>query len=268
MSIFEVHEYKSYVRERIKGMATAGRGEYRRIAAALRMQPTSISQIFSGEKDLTLEQAAKLCKHWQLLRQEADYFLNLVELARAESPELKEIILARISFLRAQAQSLVNRIHNPQVLSEADKNKFYSKWYYSAISLLAEVDGFNSLDPISQRLNLPRQTASEAIHFLISSGLLAGDESSLKAGTNRTHLEESSPLVTRHHTNWRLKCIENFEKVNRRRDLLFSGPLTISDEDAEAVRSILVNTIEKILKVTHSSKSETLRCLNIDWIDV
>lgn len=79
-------------------------------------------------------------------------------------------------------------------------------------------------------------------------------------------IESSSNLVARHHINWRLKAIERFDTLEYLKDFVFTSPMTISIEDGMKIRELLSQTVEKIMKLNSSSKSEDLYILNIDWL--
>lgn len=50
-------------------------------------------------------------------------------------------------------------------------------------------------------------------------------------------------------------------------DLFFTSPMSLSKEAAEKIRQELPAFIEKISKIVIPSKSEVIRCLNIDWFE-
>ena len=66
MGIFEYNDYKLFVRNRIREMARAGRGQYQKMALHLRVHPTLVSQIFRGVRDLTPEQASEVAVFLEL----------------------------------------------------------------------------------------------------------------------------------------------------------------------------------------------------------
>lgn len=266
MNIFNYTNYKLYVNERIKTLPKRGHGEYLRIAKFIGLHTTSVSQIFKGNKDLSLEQAAKLAQYFGLSELESDYFLNLVEFEKAGNAELKVLIEARIRKIKNHSLDLVNRIPKDKILSDSEKAKFYSLWYYSAIRLLVDVPEYQNRELIANRLGLSLKTVNESIDFLLSMGLLEYEDIKLKVGLKRTFIESSSNLVARHHINWRLKTIERFDTLEHLKDFVFTSPMTISIEDGMKIRELLSQTVEKIMKLNSSSKSEDLYILNIDWL--
>jgi uncharacterized protein (TIGR02147 family) len=265
MDIYSYTDYKKYSIDRVKMMPKRGHGEFQRIATQLGMHSTSVSHVFKGSKDLSLEQASKLCLHWGLSELESDYLISLVELARAGTLDLRKIIELRLKKIRISATNLVHRVPKSQPLSESEKSKFYSNWYYSAIRLLCDIKDYQTVDTIAQRLNLPLGVVNESLKFLLSTGLCIEEKGHYKMAFKRTFLESTSPLMARHHTNWRLKAIDHYDKWDYDTDLAFTSPMTLSINDKARVRKILHAAIEEILKFHLESPSEELQVLNIDW---
>lgn len=268
MAIYDYKDYKQFVIEKVQQMPKHGHGEYQRIAVALRLHTTSVSQIFKGQRELSHEQAAALCLYFGFTEKETDYFITLVSLARAGTKQLKAVHERRIQALQEQAKMLSHRINENHIITDAEKNKFYSEWYYSAIRLLTDLPEYSTVDQIKERLNLPTKLVTEVLQFLISTGLCVEENGKTKLGAQRTFIAQSSPLITRHHANWRLQAIQRYQSMDHERELAFTSPMTLSKKDVIQVRSLLLETIESILKVNTVSASEELHVLNIDWLKI
>ena len=50
-------------------------------------------------------------------------------------------------------------------------------------------------------------------------------------------------------------------------DLFYSSPMSLSADDYEKIRTMLLNNIKEILDVMRPSTSEKVCCLNIDWFE-
>jgi len=268
MSVFQYTEYKEFVLQRIHEMPKAGRGEFQRLAVALQMHTTSVSQVFRGEKNLTLEQTARLCTHWGLNARESNYLITLVEVARAGTPELRKILERRLAEMREESRELKHRIPKEHTLDESDRYRFYSDWSQSAIRLLCDVPSFRNIDRIATHLGLPVASVNEAIQFLLGCGLITEEKGQFRLGPGRTFVEANSPLVRRHHANWRTKAVELHPRMKHEVDLAVTSPMTVSRDDAKRIRELLLGTTEKILAINKPSKSEGLHVLNIDWLAV
>lgn len=251
-------------------MPRNGHGEFRRIATHLRLHSTMVSQIFRGDRELTAEQAWSLCEYLGLNDLESDYFLALVDLSRAGTESLKQRIRRKLQEIRERALQVGNRLPQAATLTDAEKAIFYSVWYYSAIRLLTSIPEFQSVDALSNRLDLPKSLVSQVVEFLLSVGLCVEEDGKLKMGPSRTHIGADSPLIGRHHANWRFKAIERVGRVSKssESELIFTSPLTIATRDAAEAREILLQAIEKISARVEGGDPEKLFCLNVDWFEV
>lgn len=108
----------------------------------------------------------------------------------------------------------------------------------------------------------------KVLDFLIREGLVTQKSKKLNLGARRTHLPADSPLVTKHHQNWRL---HGFQKMvmSDSENLFYTGPMALSQEVADRIREELPALIEKINKMVMSApSSDVARCLNIDWFEI
>lgn len=266
MNIYKYTSYKDYFNDWVKALPKAGRGEYRKLAKKLTISTTMISQVFKGDKDLSLELASELCDYLQLNDSESDYFMLLVSYSKAGSFNLKEKLKKKIQASQAFAKKLENRVVKDTELSEASKLTFYSSWVYSAVRMMSDLPDINSSYEIAQRLNLPHTFVKKFLDFLIDEGLVAKAGSKLKIGSKTTHLSADSPLVSKQHQNWRLR---GFDKMALQDpgNLFYTGPMALSKDVADQVHLELNALLDKVYKLVVPSPSEVVRCLNIDWFE-
>lgn len=266
MSIYEFDDYKNYFNAWVESLPKQGHGEYRRVSIALNVSTTMVSQVFKGEKELSLELACDLCEYLNLSDEESDYFLLMVEHRRAGTSKLQKRLRKQIREHQEKARKLENRLKKEVVLTEEARAIFYSSWIYSGIRMLASCEGFNDAAIISQRLHLSRNQVQKALDFLISYGLLIQKKDHFELGPTRVYLGSSNILASRQHQNWRL---QGFTKMTHEdsSNLFYTGPMSLSKEAAELIRQDISNLIDKTIKIVGPSVSETTRCLAIDWFE-
>lgn len=266
-SLFEYQNYKEFVLDWIASRPKNGRGQLSQIAKLLNISSVSVSYIFSGDRNLSEEQALELSEFLSFTEIESDYFLLLVQYARAGSFKLEQKFLKNLERLKKQAQNLKSRVPEHKEMSENAKAHFYSNWYYSGIRLLTSIPGYQQIDEISQYLNIPKPRVREVLDFLVEYSLCVENQSKFVMGPARTHIDAQSSLVASHHRNWRLKAIENYQHIEND-ELSFTGPMTLSNDDLIEIRKRLIETIADVSKIVEPSKSECLSCLNIDLFRV
>ncbi len=267
VSIYEFKSYKEYVREWVASAPSGRRGQYLKMAKAVRVHTTTMSQIFQQDKDLTLEQAHLLTDHLGLNALESRYFMNLVQMGRAGTADLVSYFANEARILKDESELVKNRVVKGEKLSSAQRATFYSQWYFAAIHLLTDIPSLQTPEALSTATGLSLKRVREVLEFLESSGLCTISDGRYRPSQLRTHIEKGSPLAARHHTNWRLHSIESIETMTER-DLAFTAPLTISAPDAGKIKSLILKFIEDATAVVADSPSEECFCLNIDWFKV
>lgn len=266
--VFDYDDYKKFVRDLVQHMPHGGRGQYRRMAAQLRVHTTLISHVFRGSKDLTAEQACALTSFLALEELDADYFLALVERSRAGSQALKSTIDRRLTTLRERYQRLEHRLPGARTLSREERGTFYSQWYYSAVRLAASLPEMKDAEAIAARLDLPVALVRQALTFLLDAGLLVREkEGGFRLAAKRTHLGAGSPLAAAHHRNWRVQSMTRYESMTSR-DFAFTSPISLSRADFARIRALLVEAVANVAKIVEPSSCESLAVLNIDWLEL
>ena len=266
MTIFEYQDYKKYVLERLKDSHEGGRGQLTKIAHHLRVPLSTLSLVFRGDRELTSDQASDLCVYFGLGEFETDYFLCLVDLARASSKSLKENLQRRIALIQKEASDVKKVVSVDKVLSPNEKFIFYSDWYYSAIRLLTST-GVREPIEISERLGLPLERVNSVLQFLLNAGLCVQADGHIKMGPRSTHIGSEDPLVFRHHRNWRELAL-NRHTQNKKTDsqeLSLTYPCSISMAAMEKIKKELLVAIEKVDAEMEKSSEDLVAYLNLDF---
>ncbi len=265
--IFEYRDYKKWVNDRIASMPKGGRGQYMRIVEFLNTSSAIVTQIFKGDRDLTAEQAVLLSDHFGLSKIERQYFLLLVNYSRAGSHRYKKILEEEMAELQMRAREIKSRVPQDRELTEEAKAILYSNWYYLAIWSLTAIPGFETIDLITERLQISRAKANQALEFLEKHGLVKSTDGKLSIGPTLIHLESSSPNIPRHHQNWRSRAFLKYENLGPE-DAAYTAPITLSKKDAVIMRERVLAFVSEALKLVKDSPSEELHCLCIDWFRV
>lgn len=266
ISVFEAKDYKEFLKGWIEARPKGGRGESRRIAEKLGISTTLVSQILNGDKHFTMEAASDLCDHLGLSDREAEHFLLLVDYARAGSYRLKARIAERIKKSREAAMELAERFKNSRDLTPAEASVYYSHWSYTGITNWIATRPDASVDEIAARLRLPAPMVGRVLAFLIETGILINKGGHYEIGAKSTYTGPDSPLVVKHHQNWRIQGFNRMPYQDKK-DFFFTSAMSLSEEVAERIRAELPNFIEKISAWVGPSPSEVVRCLNIDWFE-
>jgi uncharacterized protein (TIGR02147 family) len=265
--LFDYLDYREYLRSFFKSLPKAGFGQLSRAAKALGIQPSLFTGILKGEKNLTPEQALEFAHYAGLSELETEYFTTLVQFDRAGTQRLRSRLEKKLAELREKSKLLKSRLPPEKEMPEQAKALFYSEWYYSAIRIVTSVESMQTPEAIANSLGLQRQTILRVLDFLLANNLVVFSDGRFQMGPQSTHIGSGELLVSRHHTNWRLKAIEAIN-AETKENLHFTSPLSISKNDAETVRKLLTQTIDRIFEIVDPSPAEEVDCLCMDWFKV
>ncbi len=264
MSIFNYTNYKTFIREKVQNSPKKGRGQYRQLALHLHLNSTVVSQIFKGSRHLNPEQALQLCEHYGFSELETKYFVNMVNKERAGTEKLKAFYQREEKKMAQESKNIKSRIIEHKEISDEHKAIFYSNWYYSGLRLLTSIPQYQSVEEMSQHLQLPLALVQKVVNFLLETGLCVEINGKLSIGPQHTHLDAQSPLINNHRRNWRLKAVEQMTKSSDT-NLFYSAPVTLSQKDFVHIQEEMVALIAKVIKRIEKSPEEQMACLNIDW---
>jgi len=265
-TIFDFKNYKLYLQSFIESRPYAGRGVRMAMAKHLSSPVSHISQILNGKSQLTLDQAESMNDFIGHTQEEAQFFFLLIELEKASTEALRKRLFFQMQQILEKRLILKDRLGVKQTLTKEDQIEFYSSWIYGAIHVMLTIPKFQRKESIAHHLNLPIKRVTEVLHFLKSVGLcVEKNNGRFDIGSTHLHLGADSPLISKFHTNWRIKAIQALEKNEPKDDLHYSSAITVSAEDAFKIKSLIVKHLEEIKKIIRESPAEGVHCFNIDF---
>lgn len=268
ITVYEYLDYRLFLRGWIEKVADKQRGQLSRIAEAGRVHKTTLSQVFSGAKDLTPEQGCAIAKHLGLSTSAAEYFLLLIGLARAGSSELRAMLRQQIEDRRKVRKELSSRVTRSRDMRDGESAVFYSNWLFSAIRNITAIEGYGRPAEIARALGLSLAELTPMIDFLLAHGLCVDGPRGLRPGPKMTHLDASSPFVSRHHANWRIRAMGVHPVLRAKDELAYTAPMTLSAADVSKVRALIADLVEETDQIVGPSVSEKLYCMCLDWFEV
>jgi uncharacterized protein (TIGR02147 family) len=190
------------------------------------------------------------------VKEESRYFLLLLHLARAGTLSLQKNIREQLEEAQGQRLLLKKRIRDTKNISKEDQITYYSSWHYAAAHVLLTVERFQSREALAKRLALSLHRASEILEFLESIGLAKKSGDRFEVGEMHVFLGNDSAMITKHHTNWRVRAISSFDHEEFKEDVHFSSAMTMSIKDAHRIKSLLVKTIAEANQIARDSGAE------------
>lgn len=262
--ICDYTDYKQFLRDKIASFPKGGHGVARKLSEHLAVNSVVISQVLSGDKHFTVEQALKVADFFFLNSAEKDYLVLMISQERAGTHDLKVYYQAQMEQIKKAVLSIKDRFAESRELNETEKAQFYSNWYYSGVRLAISIPKFSSPEYISKRFGIPEEKLHEILSFLLKVGLVEENNGVFKAGSRFTMITRDSPFVNNHRRNWRIKALENLTAPPAN-SVHVSAPFSLSEKNYEFVHREILTFIDRISKEIQSGNAEELACLNVDW---
>jgi uncharacterized protein (TIGR02147 family) len=262
-NLFEFQEYKVYLNAWIASHPNGTRGVKSRIAEQARCHLAYISQVLSGPSHFSLEQADALQSLLEHGEEERHYFLLLVEFARAGTQSLAKHFERRIQKVLDQRTQLKNRFTDKKSLNTEDQSIYYSHWAYIAIHMAVLNSKYQTPGTIAKYFDLSVSKTAQILEFLTSVGLVKNVQGLFTPGEVRIHLAHDSPMISKHHTNWRIQAVKSLERETPQ-ELHYSGVISVSLDDLPKVREAMIRALEGVRGIVKESKDETVYCYSVD----
>jgi len=269
MNIFKYLKYKDFIRDYIISLSTAGRGEYGRMAKAMQISSTLISQVFNGDRDLSLEQTFLISDYLNLSLEESEYFELLVLKERSGLKKQKDLYLKKIKVIQEKNKSFKKFVKPKDLqLTKEDELVYYTEWVHASIRLLSEIEDYQSVEELSKKLKVELNVVKHSAEFLHRVGMVNYQNGNVTSVKNNLHLDKGSSLLFLRQQTWRMKALENFQRKDKK-DYFFNALMTIEERQFEKIKEILAESVgqigEQVEKVKNPKK---MLCLNIDFFGV
>jgi hypothetical protein len=79
-------------------------------------------------------------------------------------------------------------------------------------------------------------------------------------------MQNDSVWSTRHHVSWRLQAVRALEQDSK--GFHYTSVVSMSEDDAPAVRTIMVDAIEKVRAVVKQSPEKGAYCYALDFFSI
>ncbi len=261
-------DYRVYIKELLEKRPRKGRGEMQKIAEHLRIHTTLISQIMSGTRELTEDQAYDLSDYLQLSETETEYLLLMVQIERASTQKFKKHLKNKLEIFKSEIQKVSKRFTKENELTDSEKSIFYSSWIYSALRLYCSTsEAGRTLEDITSQFQISRIKALQYLNFLVSANLCEQKNEAYFMGQQRTYVDRGSIYFLKHHLNWRMKSIEKSESTSED-EKLYTVTMSISDEDFFKIKDQISKLLNDILKISKTTKAEKVVCFSCDFFKI
>jgi hypothetical protein len=260
--IYNYKDYKKYLQFRIGDL----RGESSKLAAAAACEKSYLSRVLSTEAHITPDHAFRMTEYWQLNPDEQEYFLLLVDDARSGDPKLRKHLQRKMNLIKKQNEDLKNIAERPLLEENAEEIWYNSSWLHCAAHMVTAIPHQSTIK-IAQRFHVPPEIVESVMLRLQKMGYVDKKRDHWIYAKGEAHLSRYSPLVAFHHTNWRNRALSDL--LDLKSDAIhFSNVQTLSFEDFERLKQMILSFIHEANQLLGPSESEDLICFNLDYFRV
>ncbi|MGZ3771785.1 MAG: DUF4423 domain-containing protein [Bdellovibrio sp.] len=261
--IWNFTDYRPYLVKKL-GPEGSRTGLRKKLAEAIGVHTTFVSQVLKEKSDFSLEQGEAINGFLSHTNDEGEYFLLLLLKGRAGTRELRKRFLDKIEIQRKERLSIKKRLETKTEISAHDRERFYSNVYYGTIHVLTSIPEFRHVEKIAEALKLPREQVQDMVDFMLKLGILLEKEGNLVSGSQHMHLGNDSATILKHHTNWRLQTLQNLRFVHPE-NIHYSACLSLSREDAFRIKELLLSELKNHLKIVERSAEEIAYVYTFDF---
>lgn len=263
MRIWEFTHYRDYLTEKL-GPEGSRTGLRKKLAEAIPVHTTFVSQVLKGRTEFSLEQAEAVNSFFEHTDDEGEYFILLILKDRSTNEKLKKRFEKKMQMMRDERLNIKARLDSTDSIAMKDRERFYSSAVYGAIHVLVAIPQFGSIEALAEATKLSRSRVREIVDFMIRVGVLKENSGKIETGTNHIHLENDSELILKHHTNWRYHTISNLQFLDRD-DVHYSACLSLSVEDAFKLKESILANLKQNVDVISKSKEEVAYVMCFDF---
>lgn len=261
-------DYKKYIKDKIEGSKQLSKSN---LAKACSCQSAYVSQVLNGHANFSIEQIFDASEYLDHSPEEHDFFLLMHQQNKAGTVQLRRYYKNKLGDLLQERLNLSKRIEEKNELSLDEQARYFSSWTYSAAHLLSTIPNFNTVDAIAEGLKLNRPRVSEIMDFLVKCALLDTKGNKFIPGNARMHLSSDSHLLPMMHSNARQYILERLSHQKQKDfsdNLIYSSMVTLSVEDFNKIKEILINSIQDVKDIIRPSKEEVMGLFNLDFIQI
>lgn len=266
MNVFSCTGYKEFLRGFIE--ARKRKGVVSEVAAYCGCDRTYLSQVLNGKADLTPDHVVRFCDALELDENESRYLMLMLLKDRASAPAARKSFQEKLDKLRRESQALSKKIAAKEALGEIPerlRTLYYSNWLYAAVHTLTSIPEYQTLERISEKLNLTLVQTRALLKSLVEMGVVVRDGERFAHSGASVYLERESPQGTAHHLNWRLRATE---RARHKEDVHYTGVFTVSRDDIPRLRESVVKLIEAQRKDVLASGTESACVFCCDFFEI
>lgn len=241
-----MNDYRLVLRQWLdERKARNARFSLRAFSQKIGISHSTLSQIFKGERNLSVQTAQRITTHLKLTPDEKEVFLLKVKYEGANPAERKEI---------EAKLTEIERFHSAQYLS-TESTEVLSDWLSYAVFSICQMNWANtSAEVISKMLDLPLPKVTETLDMLVAKGLVRSDGKGFIIVDRQMFNPESVQDILRLHGEILRHHTKAFAQDNPERFISWSESIPFSMQQLKEAEEITTEYMRKMTGLVEKAR--------------
>jgi uncharacterized protein (TIGR02147 family) len=250
-SVFNFKSYKVFLSFQLHGEPSS-RGSQTRLAKHLSCQSAYLYQVLNGKAELTEDQAYGVTTFFEMEPLESKYFLSLVSLSKAHTPDLRKYLQSYIAELAAEHSDLAASADAKSAnLESAALDYYFSQSLPSLLHILTSSSQYQTEEALSRRLKVSRQLVARHLRKLSDFGFIEKTNERWNFKSTSLHFPEASAHNLSQHLIRRAQAMNSLLH-REKEDSHFCSLFTLDPETYQKLKNILADFVSESQKMIHS----------------
>ncbi len=228
-----------------------------------------ISQVLKGDAHFTMDHAYGAANFMRLNDDEQDYFLTLVQHARAASGQFRVHLEKRLTQLKSSHFTIEKNIGAKNVLTKEEYEVYASDWLLQAIHVFLTIPKFQSVQILKERLNISSNQLQHMLEKLERLNLVRFEKKTGRwiALSRDMHAKLSPSISSQRHLQWKMRAINDMQ-LGGPSAVHYSSTFSLSSKDFDLIKSLLISFIAESRATALKSEEELASHLDISFFEI
>ncbi len=239
------------------------------LAESCRMQKSFLSMVINQEMHINEEQAFLMAETFNLTSEETDYFLLLLQYARASSNNYAAFLKGKIEKIREKKGRLTEKLSKKTVNLTQNNHSAYYEYYLNPLAqyvhMLLLIPKYQSdLVMIAKRLDSTLEEIQTVIDTLQELDIVIYQNDRYECTAKSIHIENGTALSDQNHLNARLQALQ--KKINlKENDYRFSATICADTKVKKKIVDEIKNMLSRCQSFTQDTLPTDIYQFNIDF---
>jgi hypothetical protein len=251
---FQYVDYKAYLKALIE---FEPRGFISRLAEAITCQRSYLSVVINGEIQVTPDQAYNISQYLRHSEAEQQYFLTMVEVARASTKSYRDHLQGKLERLKREEEDLSKKLKRTPTEHSAKEAFYYSSHLPGLMHILTSIPKYQKIEGITRELGFSRDFVEQLLLQLEGHDLVSRQKDGFVFKGQSLHVAKTSPYVVFHHQNWRQQAVLDAQK-NSPEGVHYTNVQSMSRKAHRHIKQKLLELIQEAAEISEPSQEEVL----------